>query len=92
MADNNNTGPQTPGQDTTNQGKIHSLEQQETDNRKMDAGYRFRYFLIRNLILGMGRLAAVLPEKLTYAACVRLLLIMHKRAPKFRNLAAGISK
>jgi len=87
MAENDNTGPQTPMEYTTKHGKVHSLEQQETDNRKMGAGYRFKYFLVRGLIMLLGRLAAIAPEKTTYAVCVRFLLFAYKKFPKFRNLA-----
>jgi len=59
----------------------------ETDNRSMDLRSRFRYFLIRSAIMGFGKLAAVLPERLTYGACVGLLQFARVAAPKFRKLA-----
>ncbi len=59
----------------------------ETDNRSMDLRSRFRYFLIRNTIMVLGKLASVLPERLTYGACVGLLNLARVAAPKFRRLA-----
>ena len=62
-------------------------QKMETDYRTMGAGYRARYFLIRSVIMGLGRIAAVAPERLTYAVCVRLLLIARVAVPRFRRLA-----
>jgi KDO2-lipid IV(A) lauroyltransferase len=62
-------------------------KQQEQNNRGIDPVSRAKYFVIRNAIMWLGRIAAVLPEKVTYAACVRLTLVAHNRLPKFRRLA-----
>ena len=70
-----------------NNSSVDYKEQQERDNRRIDPISRAKYFLVRSTIIWLGRIAAVLPEKTTYAACVRLTLFAHKRLPKFRNLA-----
>ncbi len=62
-------------------------QQQETDNKRFDAASRIKYFLIRNTIIWLGRLASVVPEKLTYATCVKITMYAYRKLPKFRKLA-----
>lgn len=62
-------------------------EQPKSDNRYMPFRYRLRYFLVRNLILGLGKIAAVLPDKFTYRVCVGLTVQAERRFPKYRRLA-----
>jgi Kdo2-lipid IVA lauroyltransferase/acyltransferase len=59
----------------------------ETDNSYMPFIHRARYFIIRNLILGLGLIAAVLPDRLTYRICVALTVWSERRFPKYRKLA-----
>lgn len=89
MPENNKNGPPNAGQNTEKRGKVHAIKEQEADNRKMGVAPRILYFLIRGTIIGLGRLAAILPERLTYALCVRFVLFIRVAVPKFRNLARG---
>jgi len=56
-------------------------------HKRLSLKSSIKYFFIRNTVLGIGKLAAVLPERLTYKACVGLSMIVYKRLPKFRKLA-----
>ncbi|MFA6449331.1 MAG: lysophospholipid acyltransferase family protein [bacterium] len=89
MPETNNEGPRTDGPETQKQGKVHAIKEQEADNRKMGIGPRIQYFLIRGTIMLLGRIAAVAPERITYAICVGFTLFARKAFPKFRQLARG---
>ncbi|HOX28269.1 MAG TPA: hypothetical protein PLQ76_03845 [bacterium] len=92
MSENNNEPrdgasrrDEPPAAGTTRKEK----EPTETDNRRMSFGYRLMYFMIRSSIMGFGRTAAFLPEKMTYWLCVRFALFLRRALPKFRLLAEG---
>jgi len=53
--------------------------------RKSRAGVK--YFIVRLMVVFMGRCAAVAPEILTYFVCTRLALLAYRYAPRFRRLA-----
>ncbi len=53
----------------------------------MPVKHRLKYFAIRSVIAGLGKFSAVIPEKLTYNTCVKLLLYLKDKFPKFRELA-----
>ena len=63
-----------------------SSEQDEL-HKPLSLKVSIKYFFIRNTIMGIGKLAAVLPERLTYKACAGLAMIVYRRLPKFRKLA-----
>lgn len=48
---------------------------------------RVKYFFLRNIVLIIGKLAAVAPERWTYRAGVALAMFAYRRLPKFRKLA-----
>lgn len=55
--------------------------------KPMPVKARMKYFLIRSIVAGIGKVAAVAPENWTYGLCVRLTLMLHRRVHKFRKLA-----
>ena len=48
---------------------------------------RVKYFFIRALFKAASRIAAILPERVTYALCVGLAMFGYKRFPRFRRMA-----
>lgn len=48
---------------------------------------KIKYFTIRSIIMGISRLAAVMPEKATYKFCIGISMACYRRLTKFRNLA-----
>lgn len=58
---------------------------------KTNASFKFKdkvkYFFLRNTVVGIGKLAAFLPEKQTYKFCIAMTMMAYRRFPKFKNLA-----
>jgi len=55
--------------------------------QEMSAGGRAKYFLIRAFVKALGKCAAVVPERVTYAMCTGLALVAHSCVPRLRRLA-----
>jgi len=66
---------------------INLSKDPEELHRPLPFKARLKYFFIRNIVMGIGKLAAVLPEQWTYRSCEGLMMIVYRRAPKFRKLA-----
>ncbi|MFA6448678.1 MAG: hypothetical protein WCX65_04350 [bacterium] len=66
---------------------LSAIAEDEALFEKMPAGKRIKYFFIRSLVISMGKLAAVTPEKMMYRACARLALFGYRKVPSFSKLA-----
>ncbi len=60
---------------------------EDTLHKPIDRKAQRKYFIIRALIKGIGKISAILPERLTYALCVGLAMFGYRTFPKYRNLA-----
>lgn len=69
------------------EGTVHRIETDELLHQPMSVKGKLKYFSILLFFKSISRLAAVMPERVTYKFCVGISMFGYRRMVGFRNLA-----